>query len=174
MKQAASLCFPSLHQSQHSLAQSSKRNACKYIKGSTDCKRRHTGLSEKYSIYVTKNMCRTQVTQVLFLVTCLKWGRLLRPTGDTDYNTPTILSAWLPPCARILLHRPRPKMHFTQKECLEDLWRDGTSIYRVASTCLFFCVCVRVGVFGGFSPHNLNRPPRFETRFPWARNDHTV
>ena len=50
-------------------------------------------------------------------------------------------SAWLPPRARIILHRPRPKMHFTQKECLEDLRRDGTSIYRVASTCFFVCEC---------------------------------
>lgn len=74
-------------------------------------------------------------------------GRLLRPTWDTDYDTTVTLAT-----SSVHLY---PKMHFTRKEHLEDLKRDGTCIHLLCVLLLLFFWQWVKSV--GFNPFNLNR-----------------
>lgn len=81
--------FLSLHQLQHSLAQSFKTSVCKYIKGSTDCKRLTSDQSLRYICYQKHVQDSGNVGNVFGNMP--EWGGLLRPTRDTDYDTQMIL-----------------------------------------------------------------------------------
>lgn len=91
------------------------------------------------------------------------WGRLLRPTGDTDYNTHLwyfhlVLPAFIdhvPRCISLkrMPGRLKKRWHFSVQRCI----------------CVSVCVSRLKRRYGGFSPYNCNRPPA-ETRFPQARH----
>lgn len=104
-------------------------------------------------------MCRTQVTQVMFLVTCLNGTECYAPQTATHPRF-TVTGYVLEPDPSFIGRIPRC-ISFTKK-CLEDLRRDGTSTCGDAST---WCVCT-CGTVRWFQVPIVSERPPYATLTP--------